>query len=310
MYILKILVTSNSFCEYSQEPIKKLEDSGFEVIRNKYKRMMNEEEFINELKGVDALILSTETVNKKVIDSSPELKIISRYGVGLDNIDLKYCKEKGIPVTVTKGGNSNAVAEFAVTLILAASKGIGSSSYYAKNGIWKKFSGLDLERKTLGVIGLGAIGKTVVKRLQGFDLNILAYDVYYDDEFVQKYNIKKASIDEIVKNADVITLHAPAIDNKPLIGKAEFEKMKKGMVLINTARASLIDYDQLIKSLDNKTVFAAGLDVHENEPEYDNRLKKYDNVILTPHNAAITKEATDRTSMMAVDHILDFFGKE
>ena len=155
MFILKILVTSNSFCEYSQEPIKKLEDSGFEVIRNKYKRMMNEEEFINELKGVDALILSTETVNKKVIDSSPELKIISRYGVGLDNIDLKYCKEKGIPVTVTKGGNSNAVAEFAVTLILAASKGIGSSSYYAKNGIWKKFSGLDLERKTLGGIGLG-----------------------------------------------------------------------------------------------------------------------------------------------------------
>lgn len=307
---MKVLVTSNSFGRYSQEPIKKLENAGFEVIRNKYNRMMDEEEFIKELNDVDAVILSTENVNKKVIDSSPKLKMISRYGVGLDNIDLEYCKEKGIPVTVTKGGNSNAVAEFAVTLILAASKGVGSSSYYAKNGIWKKFNGLDLEGKTLGVIGLGAIGKTVVKRLRGFDLNVLAYDVYYDEEFVQKYNIKKASIDEIVENADVITLHAPSIDDKPLIGKEEFGKMKKGMVLVNTARASLIDYNELMKSLDNKTVFAAGLDVHEHEPEYNEKLEEYDNVILTPHNAAITKEATDKASMMAVDHILEFFRKE
>lgn len=307
---MKVLVTSNSFGRYSQEPIKKLENAGFEVIRNKYNRMMDEEEFIKELNDVDAVILSTENVNKKVIDSSPKLKMISRYGVGLDNIDLEYCKEKGIPVTVTKGGNSNAVAEFAVTLILAASKGVGSSSYYSKNGIWKKFNGLDLEGKTLGVIGLGAIGKTVVKRLRGFDLNVLAYDVYYDEEFVQKYNIKKASIDEIVENADVITLHAPSIDDKPLIGKEEFGKMKKGMVLVNTARASLIDYNELMKSLDNKTVFAAGLDVHEHEPEYNEKLEEYDNVILTPHNAAITKEATDKASMMAVDHILEFFRKE
>ena len=157
---------------------------------------------------------------------------------------------------------------------------------------------------------MGAIGKTVVKRLRGFDLNVLAYDVYYDEEFVQKYNIKKASIDEIVENADVITLHAPSIDDKPLIGKEEFGKMKKGMVLVNTARASLIDYNELMKSLDNKTVFAAGLDVHEHEPEYNEKLEEYDNVILTPHNAAITREATDKASMMAVDHILEFFRKE
>lgn len=307
---MKVLVTSNSFCKYSKEPIKKLEKAGFEVVLNSYHRMMNEEEFIEQLQGVDAVILSTEKLNKTVIDAAPSLKMVSRYGVGLDNIDLEYCKEKGIPVTVTRGGNSNAVAEFAVTLILAASKGIGSSSYYAKSGVWKKFNGLDLEGKTVGVVGLGAIGKTVVKRLQGFDVKVLAYDVYYDEEFVEKYNIQKASVDEIVSKSDVITLHAPATDNKPLIGKPEFEKMKKGVVLVNTARASLIDYDELLKFLDDETVFAAGLDVHKNEPEYDERFEKYDNVILTPHNAAITKEATDKTSMMAVNHILEYFGKE
>ena len=307
---MRVLVTSNSFGKYSKESIEKLEKAGFEVILNPYHRMMNEEEFIEQLKDVDAVILSTEKVNKKVIDSSPNLKMISRYGVGLDNIDLEYCKEKNIPVTVTKGGNSNAVAEFAVTLILAASKGIGASSHYAKNGVWKKFNGLDLEGKTVGIVGLGAIGKTVVKRLQGFDVKVLAHDVYYDEKFVEEYNIQKASVDEIVSQSDVITLHAPAINDQPLIGESEFKKMKKGVVLVNTARASLIDYDQLLKYLDNGTVFAAGLDVHKDEPQYDERFEKYDNVILTPHNAAITKEATDITSMMAVNHILEFFGKE
>lgn len=307
---MKVLVTSNSFGKYSKEPVEKLQNAGFEVVLNPYHRMMNEDEFIEQLQDVDAVILSTEKLNKKVIDASPTLKMVSRYGVGLDNIDLEYCKEKGIPVTVTKGGNSNAVAEFAVTLMLAASKGIGSSSYYAKNGIWKKFNGLDLEGKTVGVVGLGAIGKTVVKRLQGFDVKVLAYDVYYDEEFVKEFNIQKATVDEIVRQSDVITLHAPATDDKPLIGKDEFEKMKKGVVLINTARAQLIDYDQLLKHLDDGTVFAAGLDVHKNEPEYDERFEEYDNVILTPHNAAITKEATDKTSMMAVNHVLEFFGKE
>lgn len=306
---MKVLVTSNSFGKYSQAPKEKLEKNGFEVVLNPYHRMMDEEEFIGALDGVDAVILSTEKVTKKVIDASPNLKMISRYGVGLDNIDLDYCKEKNIPVTVTRGGNSNAVAEFAVTLILAASKGIGSSSYYAKNGTWKKFNGLDLEGKTVGVIGLGAIGKTVVKRLRGFDVKVLGYDLYYDEEFMQDQNVQKATIQDILKNADVITLHAPATSDKPLLGEEEFEAMKDGVVIVNTARASLIDYDALLKYLNSGKVFAAGLDVHENEPEYDSRFAKYDNVILTPHNAAITKEATDKSSMMAVDNILDYFQK-
>lgn len=306
----KVLVTSNSFGKYDQEPIKKLEAAGFEVVRNPYGRMMEEDEFIEQMQGAETVILSTEKVSKKVIDACPDLKMISRYGVGLDNIDLDYCKEKGIPVTVTRGGNSNAVAEFAVTLILAASKGILASGMKAKEGKWKKFNGLDLTEKTVGIVGLGAIGREVAKKLQGFDVKILAYDVYYDEEFVNKYHIKKTSLEDLIKNSDVITLHAPAIGDKPLLGEKEFSEMKDRVVIVNAARASLIDTDALLKALDSGKVFAAGLDVHEHEPEYDERFFKYDNVILTPHNAAITREATDKTSMMAVDHILEYFAKE
>lgn len=307
---MKVLVTSNSFGKYAKEPVEKLKDAGFEVVFNPYRRMMNEQELIEQLQGVDAVILSTEKITKKVIDAAPSLKMISRYGVGLDNIDLAYCEEKNITVTVTKGGNSNAVAEFSVALMLAACKGIAASAHDAKSGIWKKNTGIDLEKKTIGVVGLGAIGKTVVKRLQGFDVTVLAYDVCYDETFVNRYKIKKASMEELVAKADVITLHIPAVNEKPLLSEEQFSKMKEGVVIVNTARASLIDSDSLIRYIENGKVFAAALDVHENEPDYDMRLCGYDNVILTPHNAAITKEATDQTSMMAVMNMLDYFGKE
>ncbi|WP_288229884.1 phosphoglycerate dehydrogenase [uncultured Faecalicoccus sp.] len=306
---LKVLVTSNSFGKYSGEPQKKLEEAGFEVILNPYHRMMNEEEFIKCLSDVDAVILSTEKVTKKVIDSSPKLKMISRYGVGLDNVDLEYCKEKGIPVTVTKGGNSNAVAEFAVSLMLSCLRGVASANQYAKQNIWKKFTGLDLDGKTIGVVGLGAIGKLVIKKLQGFDVKILGYDVYYDEEFVKKYSVEKVSIDDLVKNSDIITLHAPS-NGKAILGKEEFKKMKDNVVIVNTARSDLIDLDALLEAIKNNKVFAAGLDVHENEPNFDIRFEGLDNVILTPHQAAISKEASNKASQMAVDNILNYFGKE
>ncbi|MEG0737239.1 MAG: NAD(P)-dependent oxidoreductase, partial [Longicatena sp.] len=160
---MKILVTSNSFGKYRQEPLEKLKSAGYEVVFNHYHRMMEEDEFIKELKDVDAVILSTEVVSKKVIDASTKLKMISRYGVGLDNVDLEYCKEKGIKVTVTKGGNSNAVAEYAIALMFAAMRGVCISAQCAKQNVWKKITGMDITGKTIGIVGLGAIGKEVAK---------------------------------------------------------------------------------------------------------------------------------------------------
>lgn len=307
---MKVLVTSNSFGKYSQQPIQDLEAAGFEVILNPYHRMMNEQEFIEQLMPVDAVILSTEVITSAVLDACPNLKMISRYGVGLDNIDLKACEERGISVTVTAGANSNAVAEYAVTLMLAASKGLGYSVTSAKQGEWRKFNGMDLDGKTIGIVGLGAIGKHVVEHLAGFHPIILAYDVYYDEAFVAEHGVQKVSLDTLLEKSDVITLHMPAKAEGALIGEDEFARMKDHAILVNTARASLVDTAALLKALESGKLFAAALDVHEHEPKYDERLLAFDNVILTPHNGAITKEATDKTSSLAVHHLLQFFGKE
>lgn len=302
---MKVLVTSNSFGKYSKEPQKALEEFGMEVVLNPYHRVMTEEELISQIKDADAVILSTEIVNRKVIDAAPKLKVISRYGVGTDNIDKEYCEEKGIKVTIAKNANSNAVAEFAITLMLSALRGVCASDDYAKQGLWKKIEGLDLSGKTVGIIGLGAIGREVAKKLSSFDVNLIAYDIYYDEAFIKDYNIKMMSFENVIKQSDIITLHVPSFGDKPLLSYKEFEQMKQDVVLINTARAALLDNDALIKYLDKKKIFAVGLDVHPDEPHFDERLLKYKNVILTPHNAAVSRGAIDKVSMMAVKNVIE-----
>jgi len=304
---VKVLITANSFGKYSSKPREMLENFGFEVVFNPYHRMMTEDEFINEIKEADAVILSTEFLNKAVIDSAEKLKVVSRYGVGLDNVDLAYCKEKGITVTITKNANSNAVAEFAISLMFASLKGICTSNAYAKQNTWKKIEGRDLTGKTVGLIGLGSIGREVAKKLSSFDVSLLAYDVYYDESFMSQYEIKKETLENLIKDSDIITLHVPAVDERPLISEKEFSLMKKDAVLINTARASLIDSEALIKNLEEGKLFAVGMDVHPNEPHFDERLFKFENVILTPHNAAISREAIDKTSMIAVENLIKSF---
>ena len=300
----KVLITSNSFGKYSNEAHELLLKEGYEVIYNKYKRQMSEKEFIEELNGCEAVILSTEELNKTVIDSSPMLKYVSRYGVGSDNIDLDYCELKGIKVSFALNANSEAVAEYAIALILASMKGICEVNQYARQNNWKKVTGLNLTDKTIGVVGLGSIGKLLVKKLIGFDLKVLAYDVFYDEEFVEKYDVEKVSFKELLERSDVITLHIPAMDSKPMISYEEFELMKDNVVIVNTARAALIDFDALKSNLMSGKVFSVGLDVHENEPNYDKELILYENVILTPHNAAISKEAIDKTSLIAVENLI------
>lgn len=302
---MKVLITSNSFGKFSYKPKEYLVNAGFEIIENPYNRMMTENEVITYIKDVDAIILSTEQINQNVIDHAKKLKVISRYGVGTDNIDKEYCKQKGIIVTVTKNSNTNAVAEYTVALMLSAARGICFSNNYAKQNEWKKFTGLDLTNKVVGIVGLGSIGREVVKKISGFNVQIIAYDIFYDEEFITKYQIKKVTLNELLIKSDFISLHLPAVDNKPLIAQPQFEMMKNQVVLVNTARASLIDSEALVENLKIKKIFAVALDVHPNEPQFEHSLISFENVILTPHNAAVSKEAVDKMSMLAVQNILD-----
>lgn len=305
---MKVLITSNSFGKFDETPRQKMLDLGWELIGNRYKHIMNEEEMMGEVNEVDAIILGSDTVSKKVLDKAYDLQIISRYGVGIDNIDLETAKEKGIEVTVTANCNTEAVADYAIGLMLSTLRHICNVDSNLKKNTWKKETGLDLCNKTVGVFGLGAIGREVVKRLQGFNCTILGYDKYVDEDYCKNENITIKDPEEIFKEADIITLHMPGnVDGSYFISQRELDMMKSSMVIINTARASLIDEEAMICALKEKRIYGYGTDVFAEEPIVNKQFVELDNVVLSPHNAAVSVEAINKMSHKAVDNLIEYF---
>lgn len=309
---MKVLITSNSFGKFDPKPKAFMESLGWEVVGNRYHHIMNEEEMMGEVAGVDAIILGSDIVSKKVLDKADSLKIISRYGVGIDNIDLEECEKRGIKVTVTRNCNTEAVADYTVGLMLATTRHICNVDKNLKAGVWQKETGLDLCHKTVGVVGLGAIGRQVIKRLKGFDCKILGYDKLLDENYCKENDITVMEPEEIFKQADVITLHVPGNpDGTPMIGEKELASMNENTILINTARGSLIDEKALIEALKGHKIYGYGTDVPSGEADEIEAIKKrfegLDNVVLSPHTAAVTVEAVNKMTNIAVDHILEFF---
>lgn len=309
---MKVLITSNSFGKFDPKPKAFMESLGWEVVGNRYHHIMNEEEMMGEVAGVDAIILGSDIVSKKVLDKADSLKIISRYGVGIDNIDLEECEKRGIKVTVTRNCNTEAVADYTVGLMLATIRHICNVDKNLKAGVWQKETGLDLCHKTVGVVGLGAIGRQVIKRLKGFDCKILGYDKFLDENYCKENDITVMEPEEIFKQADVITLHVPGNpDGTPMIGEKELASMNENTILINTARGSLVDEKALIEALKEHKIYGYGTDVPSGEADEIEAIKKrfeeLDNVVLSPHTAAVTVEAVNKMTNTAVDHILEFF---
>lgn len=309
---MKVLITSNSFGKFDPKPKAFMESLGWEVVGNRYHHIMNEEEMMGEVAGVDAIILGSDIVSKKVLDKADSLKIISRYGVGIDNIDLEECEKRGIKVTVTRNCNTEAVADYTVGLMLATIRHICNVDKNLKTGVWQKETGLDLCHKTVGVVGLGAIGRQVIKRLKGFDCKILGYDKFLDENYCKENDITVMEPEEIFKQADVITLHVPGNpDGTPMIGEKELASMNENTILINTARGSLVDEKALIEALKEHKIYGYGTDVPSGEADEIEAIKKrfegLDNVVLSPHTAAVTVEAVNKMTNTAVDHILEFF---
>lgn len=305
---MKILITSNSFAKFDDGPRNQMLDKGWELIGNRYHYIMNEEEMMKEVEDVDAIILGSDTVSKKVLEKANKLKIISRYGVGLDNVDLEEAKRRNIKVTTTKNCNTEAVADFTIGLMLSTLRHICNVDHSLKKGTWAKETGMDLCHKTVGVFGLGAIGKEVIKRLEGFDCTILGYDKYIDKAYCEAHRIEVLTPDEILQRADIITLHIPGnVDGTHFINEREIKMMKEHAVLINTARASLIDENALLKALKDKRIYGYGADVFMDEPHVNPLFQSLDNVVLSPHNAAVSVEAIHKMSQTAVDHIIEFF---
>lgn len=270
-----------------------LKGAGFEVIETK----LTPEQLLSEIKNYDAIIVRSATkVTKEVIDAG-NLKCIARGGVGLDNIDVAYAKEKGIPVLNTPGASSISVAELAIAHMFAVSRFLHLSNTEMRQGKWpkKEYSkGIELTGKTVGIVGFGNIGKEVAKRCLGLFMDVVAYDPFVKDTDL---NVKLVSMDDLLAQSDFITLHIPFIKEQgPTITAKEFAKMKDGVILIDCARGKVVVEKDLLEALNSGKVANAALDVFENEPptEAQAELINHPKVSVTPHIGASTMEAQDR----------------
>lgn len=290
---------------------KEINKEAFELIKKEfaeaeYDPLEPEDRFIERIRDAEALFVrSKPKVTSKVIESAKKLKVIARAGVGLDNIDVEAAKKKGIKVINTPEATSISVAELAIGLMLSLLRKIPFSHNSVKSGKWErsKFLGAELHGKKLGIIGFGRIGKAVAERAKAFGLEILVYDPYVDMETCLRYNVKRVELTELLKTCDIISLHMPSTpETKGMIGKKEFDSMKLGAYLINTARAELIQQEYLLEALKNKLAGAA-FDVYVKEPPANDPLLNLDNVVFTSHLGASTQEGQERAIIEAINKV-------
>ncbi len=307
---MKIFVTRKIPGNY----LEKLKEAGHEVVVSEFDRPLTEEEILERGKGVDALLcLLTDRINGDVIDAiGPQLKIISNYAVGFDNVDLKAATDRGVVIVNTPSDEVNeSVAEMAWTMILALAKRIVEADEATRRGAYKGwepdiFLGVNLRGKTLGIVGLGRIGTMVARRAQGFEMKVLYNKHSRDEEAEKELGVEFTQLDELLGTSDFITLHVPLTEEtRHMINKDSLAKIKKGGFLINTSRGPVVNEHDLVEALRNGQLAGAALDVYDNEPNIDPELIAMENVILTPHIASATVEARNKMSEQAVAAILD-----
>ena len=302
----KILATPRSFAKEDKTPLTLLQNAGYTVIQNPIGQILTKDQMIEHLQGCVGVIVGVDPLDADVINSAQNLRAISKYGVGTDNIDLEAAKRRGIPVAITTGANSNAVADYAFALMMAIARRVIPIDKACRNRDWSKQTSIDVYGATLGLLGLGAIGKGVaVRAAAGFGMKVLAYDPFWDDAFAAKHGIQRAQPDDIYTQCDFISLHLPLTEQTGgMIGSKQFGMMKPSAILINTARGGIIDERALVHALRNKQIYGAGIDAFEQEPPADPALYELDNLIMGSHAAASTTGAVNSMGLMAADNII------
>ena len=307
--LMKILVTPRSFGKHSDAPFKLLESKGVSIVRNDTGGIMDEAAMKAAIAGADGVIIGVDPLTATVMAEAPGLRAVAKYGVGTDNIDLGYCAEKGTKVSITAGANSDAVADYTFALMLALARKVIMIDSRCRERDWSKITTSDVAGKTLGLIGLGDIGKKVVSRAKGFGMRVLAYRRSWDEEYARSAGVEYATVDEICESCDFISLHTPLTEGtRNIIGRRELELMKPGAFIVNTARGGLIDEEALLTALAEKRIAGAGLDVFSEEPPKDDRWYALENVILGSHCAASTIGAAENMSMASTQNLLRDLG--
>ncbi len=307
------------------DPIGKrmLEDAGITVDANN----IPQDELANKLNGYDAITVRSATkVRKELIDNCPNIKLIGRGGVGMDNIDVEYAKSKGLAVVNTPAASSISVAELVfahlftgVRFLADSNRNMPTKGNIAFNDLKKNYAkGLELKGKTLGILGFGRIGREAAKIAFGLGMDVIAYDLFdfnpnveleFSGNIKLNLTVKNESKEDVIRTADFITLHVPAVDGKPVIAEAEFAMMKKGAAIVNCSRGGVIDEAALISALNSGQLAFAGLDVFENEPTPNQEILSHPKISLTPHIGASTNEAQERIGVELAQSIINFFNK-
>jgi D-3-phosphoglycerate dehydrogenase len=299
---MKILVCDKT----EMDAIEKMRKAGLNVDTN---FEITPEELPNVLPNYEGCVVRSRTkIRQPLIDVCPNLKVIVRGGVGLDTIDAEYARSKGITVMNTPKASSASVAELAIGFMFMLARNLYKASATMKAEKWEKkaFEGDEIGGKTLGIIGIGNIGKEVTKRASALDMTVIAYDPYASEV----EGVRCVTFDELLAQADYITLHLPKTkESAGMIGKAQFEKMKNGVRIVNCARGGIIDEAALYEALTSGKVAGAALDVYNEEPPTDWKLAKLDNVICSPHIGATTKEAQARVGAEVAEKLIEFAKK-
>jgi D-3-phosphoglycerate dehydrogenase len=295
---MKVLVSD----PIAEQGIEILKNAGFEVVQ---KTGLSPEELAKVIPDFDGIIIRSATkVTKEVIDAANNLKVIGRAGIGLDNVDRDAAKERGVKVVNTPTATSISVAELALGMMFSAARRIPQASVSTKSSKWekKKFKGFELYGKKLGIIGIGRIGSEMAKRAKALGMEVIAYDPYVKTS--DYANI--VDLDTLLKESDYISLHIPKTsETEHILDKTAFDKMKEGVVIINCARGGVVDENALYDAINGEKVRIACIDVFESEPAKDNKLFDLEQVIVTPHIGAQTKEGQTRAGTQIAELVRD-----
>lgn len=308
---MRILLSTTSFQDTPGKHHDVLNASGFEVVRERgplsEERML---ELVITNGGFDGLLNGDDRITARVIDAAlPRLRVIAKYGIGLDSIDVAYASSKKLPVLFTPGVNETTVAEHTIGLMIAVAKNFWFHMKAVKEGKWSRQTGCELYGKTLGVIGLGRIGKEVVKRANAFGMTCIGQGNYWDEDFASQYNLKRvATREEVLKQADVVSLHTNlTAETRGFVNKNTLALLKDGSILINTGRGGLVVDQDIVDACKSGKLRGYGTDVLDPEPmKTPHVFQSVDNIIVTPHVGSRTNESVERQGLRAARNIVNF----
>ena len=302
----KILITPRSLTLKGDPALKILEEAGYELVFTTPGQMPDEAELIRTVPGCVGWLAGVEKITPRVLEAADSLRVISRNGTGVDSIDLRAAADRNIPVMRAVGANARGVAELTVGFMLSLARAVSRSDRELKAGRWTRSKGLELAGRTLGLIGCGAVGRIVAGIGLGFGMRVMAHDIQPDPNFRPSDRFEYAAIHEVFSRADFISLHLPALPgNQAVIDRASLQTTQKGVYIINTSRAGLIDEEAVLEALNDGRVAGLATDVFREEPPAPGPLLNHEKVIATPHIGGYTEESITRATRDAVDNLLN-----